>query len=60
MQGRLEDIVFVGIDRALHDALTKAVGAAEHYHVGEAALRVEREHHSSRAKVGTDHLLDAD
>ena len=53
---RLEDLVFVGIDRALHDVLAEAPGGVDQHDLGEAGLGVDREHDAGAAQVGAHHL----
>ena len=57
---RLEDQVFVRIDRALDDGFAEAPGGADDHHAGEAGLGVDREHDAGAAEVGAHHPLHAD
>ena len=57
---RLEHLVLVGIDAALHDVLAEAPGRVDQDDPGEAGLGVDREHHAGAAEVGAHHLLHAD
>ena len=58
-QQRLEDLVLVRIDGALHDVLAQAPGRVDHDHVREPGLGIEREHDTGTADVGTHHALYA-
>ena len=57
---RLEHLVFVGIDGALHDVLAEAEGGVDEDDLVEAGLGVEGEHDAGAAEVGAHHVLDAD
>ena len=50
VEGRLEDVELVGIDRALHDVFAEPVGAGDEHDVAKAGLGVEREHHAAAAR----------
>jgi hypothetical protein len=58
-QGRLVNIEFIGIYRALHECLAEPVPCRDEDHVTEARVGVQREHDPARAEVCTDHLLDS-
>ena len=60
IEQRLENLIFVWIDGALHDVLTQAPGGIDQHHILEAGLGVDREHHASPAEIGADHALHAD
>jgi hypothetical protein len=60
VQQRLEHLVLVGIDRALHDVLAQPPGGIDDHHLVEAGLGVDGEHHPGAADVGAHHHLHAD
>jgi len=57
---RLEDLVLVWVDLALHDVLAEAPAGIDDDDLVEARLGVDREHHAGAADVGAHHLLHAD
>ena len=59
-QERLEDLIFVGIDGALHDVFAEAPGRVDDHNLVESSLSVDREHHAGAAEVRAHHVLDAD
>ena len=59
LEGWLEHIEFVGVDRPLHHILAEAIGAGDEHHVAETGFRVEGEHHATRRQVGAHHFHDA-
>ncbi len=58
-EGALVYVEFVGVDRALYDGFTQAVGAGDEHHVTEAGFGIEGKHHAGGAGFGTDHALHA-
>ena len=60
VEQRLEHLIFVGIDGALHDVLAKAPGGVDQHDLVEAGLGVDREHHAGAAEIGAHHVLHAD
>ncbi|KAF0134379.1 MAG: Uncharacterized protein FD148_906 [Methylocystaceae bacterium] len=58
--GGLEDVKFVGVDRALHDVFAKAVGAGEEDNVLESAFGVDREDDAGRRQIRAHHFHHAD
>ena len=55
----LVDVELIGVDRALHDGLAKAVRRSDEHDLVEARLRVQGEHHAGRAEVAAHHPLHA-
>ncbi len=55
----LEHRVAIGVHLALHDRLAQAPRGVDDHHLGEARLRVEREHHAGAPAIGADHALHA-
>ena len=60
VEQRLEDEVFVGVDRALHHRFAEPPGGTDHGHARKAGVGVDGEHHPGAADVGSDHPLHAD
>mmetsp|Transcript_69304 Transcript_69304/g.113452 ORF Transcript_69304/g.113452 Transcript_69304/m.113452 type:complete len:348 (+) Transcript_69304:1147-2190(+) len=56
-QGRLEDVPLIRVHGATHHGLAQAIGRGHEDNVFEAALRVQREHHSCGASLAAHHLL---
>ena len=54
---RLEDEELVGIELPLHDGFAEAEGAVDEHDVGEAGVRVQREHHAGARAPGIHHPL---
>src|SRR6476646_11588445 len=59
IEGRLEDIEFVGIHGALHDVLAKTVRAGNEHDVAKPGLGIKRKDHAARGQVRTHHLHHA-
>ena len=57
VQGRLEDVVFVRVHRALHDILAEPIGRIDQHGVAEAGLGVDGEHHPGRGEIRPHHAL---
>ena len=57
---RLVDLVFVGIDRALHHVLAQPPGGVDQNQPVESGLGVDREHHPGGAAIRMHHALNAD
>ena len=53
-------IELVRVDGALHYRLTQTIGTGNEYHLTEAGLRIQGEHHPGGAGFGTHHALNAD
>jgi hypothetical protein len=49
VEKRLEDLVFVGVDGALHDVLAQAPGGIDQHDLVEAGFGVDGEHHAGTA-----------
>ena len=60
LQGRLEDVELVRVDRAGHDIFAQPVGAVDQHGIGETGLGVDGEHDAGGGQVRAHHLLDAD
>ena len=60
LQGRLEDQVFVRVDRALHYRFAQAVGGGQQHRIAEAGFGVDAEHHPGGAQIGAHHALHPD
>ena len=54
---RLEDEEFVGIELPLHHGFPEAEGAVDEHDVGEAGVRVQREHDAGARAPGIHHPL---
>ena len=59
LEGRLVDIKFVRIDRALHDIFTQAVGTGDKNHIAEPGFGIQRKHHAAGIQIGAHHFHDA-
>ena len=59
-QERLENLILVGIDRALHDVLAQAPGRVDQHDLVEARFRVDREHDARATEIGAHHALHTD
>ena len=57
LQGGLEDGVFVGIHRALHDVFAEPIGRVDQHGVAEAGLGVDGKHHAGRGEIRPHHAL---
>ena len=60
LERRFEDVVFIWIDRALHDVFAQSVGGVDKHRVAKTALGVDREHDTGGTHIGSHHLLNAD
>ena len=59
-QQRLEHLVLIGIDGALHHVLAEPPGGIDEYDPVEPRLGVDREHDAGPAQIRTDHELHPD
>ncbi len=57
---RLEDLILVGIDGALHDVFAEPPGGVDDHDLVEARLGVDREHDAGAGEIRAHHVLDAD
>ena len=60
LKRRLEDVVLIGIDRALHDVFSQSECGVDQHYIAESGLGVEREHHPRSRQIRADHPLHAD
>ena len=57
-QGRLVNVEFVGIHRALNDSLTKPVRGGNEHRVSETGLGIKSKHDAGGTNVATHHSLN--
>ena len=50
----------IGVNGALHNVFTEAVGGGEQHRVAEACLGVDAEHHPGAGQIGAHHALHTD
>ena len=55
----LVHVEFIGVDRALDDGFAETIRGRDEYDIAEARVGVEREHHTARTEVRTNHVLNA-
>ena len=60
VQRRLEDAVFVGIDRAFDDVFAQAVGGIDQHRVAKSGLGIDGEDDAGSGEIGANHALHAD
>ena len=59
-QQRLEHLILVGIDGALHDVLAEPPRRVDDHHLVKTCLGVDGEHDTGTAKIGAHHQLHSD
>ena len=57
LEGWLEDIVLIWVDRTLDHVFPEPIGGGDEDHILKAGLGVNGEDHPRRGLIGSDHLL---